>query len=271
MTDLIPQPASVAPVKGPRFRSALLLIVPLPLVLGIIGWGRHESRQAALSSTWQGLLQACTFELAFFGVILGLALWLAKPTKDELLLRFPHPWLLSLLGAGYSVAIRLAVGLLGAVILGFLLLNHLVTEESALAFAAANRPDVETVVSLKALKNDPVYYWLTLAVVSFIVAGLREELWRATSLAALRRLWPRGFGSRRGEYAAVALTSAIFGIGHIPQGMIAVAGTAAIGFLLGVIMVFHRSIWPAVIAHGFFDATSFALIPFVLDKLPKPH
>jgi hypothetical protein len=29
-------------------------------------------------------------------------------------------------------------------------------------------------------------------------------------------------------------------------------------------MVFHRSIWPAVIAHGAFNATSMALIPWVL-------
>jgi len=32
-------------------------------------------------------------------------------------------------------------------------------------------------------------------------------------------------------------------------------------------MVFHRSIWPAVIAHGAFDATTFALLPWLLEKL----
>jgi hypothetical protein len=32
-------------------------------------------------------------------------------------------------------------------------------------------------------------------------------------------------------------------------------------------MVLHRSIWPAVIAHGMFDATSMALLPWAMDHL----
>jgi len=36
-------------------------------------------------------------------------------------------------------------------------------------------------------------------------------------------------------------------------------------------MVLHRSIWPAVIAHGAFDATTFALLPFIVDLLPHAH
>jgi membrane protease YdiL (CAAX protease family) len=40
-----------------------------------------------------------------------------------------------------------------------------------------------------------------------------------------------------------------------------------LGFCLGLIMIFHRSIWPAVMAHGFFDATTFAILPWVKDLL----
>jgi hypothetical protein len=36
-------------------------------------------------------------------------------------------------------------------------------------------------------------------------------------------------------------------------------------------MVLHKSIWPAVIAHGMFDATTMALLPLVIDLLPKVH
>jgi membrane protease YdiL (CAAX protease family) len=42
-----------------------------------------------------------------------------------------------------------------------------------------------------------------------------------------------------------------------------------LGFLLGIIMVVHQSIWPAVIAHGMFDATSFALVPIALEHLQR--
>jgi hypothetical protein len=31
----------------------------------------------------------------------------------------------------------------------------------------------------------------------------------------------------------------------------------------------HRSIWPAVIAHGMFDATSLALLPWVTELLEE--
>jgi len=34
------------------------------------------------------------------------------------------------------------------------------------------------------------------------------------------------------------------------------------GFGFGLIMIYHRSIWPAVIAHGLFDATSMLVIRF---------
>jgi len=43
--------------------------------------------------------------------------------------------------------------------------------------------------------------------------------------------------------------------------------TTLLGFGLGVIMVLHRSIWPAVIAHGMFDATSLALLPWLVEKM----
>lgn len=45
--------------------------------------------------------------------------------------------------------------------------------------------------------------------------------------------------------------------------------TAVLGFLLGMIMVLHQSIWPAVIAHGFFDATSMALLPWAMEKIQQ--
>jgi len=65
------------------------------------------------------------------------------------------------------------------------------------------------------------------------------------------------------------VAAVIFGLGHLPQGVLAVAMTGLLGFGLGVIMVLHRSIWPAVIAHGMFDATSLALIPWALEKLQE--
>ena len=57
------------------------------------------------------------------------------------------------------------------------------------------------------------------------------------------------------------------------MGILAALLGGLLGLGLGLIMVFHRSIWPAVLAHGFFDATSMALIPWAMElmqHLPKP-
>jgi membrane protease YdiL (CAAX protease family) len=91
---------------------------------------------------------------------------------------------------------------------------------------------------------------------------LREELWRSAFLAGMRALWPERFGSRVGQIAAAAVAAVIFGIGHLAQGVIGAGAATLLGFGLGVIMVLHRSIWPAVIAHGAFDATTMALLPW---------
>ncbi len=51
------------------------------------------------------------------------------------------------------------------------------------------------------------------------------------------------------------------------QGWLAVGLTGLLGLGLGLIMVLHRSIWPALIAHGYFNATSFALIPWAMRQI----
>lgn len=105
-----------------------------------------------------------------------------------------------------------------------------------------------------------------------MVAGLREELWRASFLAGLRTLWPRQFGSKVGQVCAVFIAAIVFGMAHLSMGILAALFAGVLGAGLGLIMVFHRSIWPAVLAHGFFDATSMALLPWAMElmqRLPK--
>jgi len=134
-------------------------------------------------------------------------------------------------------------------------------------FANSNSPDVEAIVDVTALRENPVYFWLTVTFVSFVVAGLREELWRSAFLGGMRALWPRCFGSRGGQIAAAAIASVSFGLGHLGMGPLAAGMAALLGLGLGLIMVLHRSIWPAVIAHGMFDATTLALLPWALERM----
>jgi membrane protease YdiL (CAAX protease family) len=48
--------------------------------------------------------------------------------------------------------------------------------------------------------------------------------------------------------------------------VIAAIGAGLLGLMLGLIIVLHKSIWPAVIAHGLFDATTFALLPWWIEE-----
>jgi membrane protease YdiL (CAAX protease family) len=218
-----------------------------------------------LSQTAGGLILVCAWELFVFGLILGLACLASRPTRDDLLLRWQGKIKPVLLGAGYSVALRLALGFLVVVIGIGLVATRVMTADAFKEFISSNRPGVEKVIDVAAMRDDPVYFWLTLTVVSFVMAGLREELWRAAFLTGMKGLWPRHFGSRAGQVLAVIVCAIIFGLGHLAMGPLAVCLAGLLGVGLGLIMIFHGSIWPAVIAHGFFDATSMAMIPWVMS------
>lgn len=255
-----------------RWWIHLVLITFYLLALAAIGLTRKKSNHPALSHTASGLLLVCLLELVSFGFVFGMACLASRPSLDDLLLRWRGKAIPVLLGMGYSVALRLALGILTAFMAVFLLASHLMTTNSLRDFFEKNRPGIESMVDVQALRQNPAYLWLTLTVVSFVVAGLREELWRSAFLAGMRRLWPGLFGSRWGQVWAVLIAAIIFGAAHLSMGILAALMAGVLGLCLGLIMVFHRSIWPAVLAHGFFDATSMALIPWAMDlmnQLPK--
>ncbi|MGO8836697.1 MAG: CPBP family intramembrane glutamic endopeptidase [Limisphaerales bacterium] len=267
----VPHPAGAASINRRRWWIHLFLVGAYVLLVGMMGRAHSEARKhfPALSHTVRGLLSVCTAELLFFALVLGLALVASRASRDDLLLHWRRGFWPVPLGIGYSIALRLAISLLVMAAGIALIVTHVMTAQSLQEFVAAHRPDVETLVDISAMRENPLYFWLVLIVVSFVVAGLREELWRSAFLAGLRALWPQRFGSRAGQIGAVAIASVIFGFGHLGMGAIAVLFTGLLGFGLGLIMVYHRSIWPAVIAHGMFDATSLALLPWVAEKLPE--
>jgi membrane protease YdiL (CAAX protease family) len=265
------QLAGAVPVNRWRWWIHLMLVSAYIVLVGVMGREHREARAQvpALSHTAGGLLIVCATELLIVAVVLGLAVMASRASRDDLLLRWrPGFWPVPL-GIGYSVVLRFAVGMVMIVAGTALIVTHVTTVQSLREFLAANRPDLESIVDISALRQNPLYFWLTLTVVSFVVAGLREELWRSAFLAALRTLWPQHFGSRTGQVAAVAIAAVVFGFAHLGMGLLAVVFAGLLGFGLGLIMVWHRSIWPAVIAHGMFDATSFALLPWAAEKLPE--
>jgi len=264
--DAIPPPLK-APVSRRRWWIHLGLISGYLLVVGALGLGRKPAHAPALLHTAGGLLLVCGLELLLFGLVFALACFASQATRDELRLRWRGTFGPVLFGVGYSLALRLALGVLVGFAAVVLLATRVLTLDSLQLFFASHRPDVEALVDLAALRNDPVYFWLTVTVASFVVAGLREELWRSAFLAGMGALWPKYFGSRTGQLGAVFIGAIIFGSAHLSMGIMAAIMAGLLGLGLGAIMVAHRSIWPAVIAHGLFDATTFAMLPLVMGHM----
>jgi membrane protease YdiL (CAAX protease family) len=255
------------PVVRWRWWIHLLLITAYMFFLAAVGLTRSKTHQPALTHTAGGLLFICAVELLSFGFVFGMA-WLAsRASVDDLLLRWRGNVRPVLLGGAYSVGLRVAVAVAGAVVAIVLVATRVMTVDSMQDFFLKNRPGVENAVDVAALRDNPAYYWLTLTLVSFVVAGLREELWRSAFLAGMKKLWPRQFGSTTGQVCAVIIAAVFFGFAHLSMGVLAALLGGVLGLGLGLIMVFHRSVWPAVLAHGFFDATSMGLIPWAMELM----
>lgn len=263
-------PVLTVPKAAWRWLVMLVLLASYPLILGLLAevLGRYGIREVdhettILPKTTQGLLLVCAENVGLFALLFAGAWCFARPSLDDLWARWRRPWLTTGLGVLWSVALRLAVGILVAgVFLGLTLWQRLThgQEVSLDAF----RPKVEHLIAPEAL-HSPFYLLVAMTLVSFVVAGLREELWRAGMLVAFNALLPERWRNWRGQAAAIMFAAIIFGLGHLPQGAGGVLLTGLLGIGLGWVMTFHRSLWVAVLAHGFFDATSFFLI-WVLER-----
>jgi membrane protease YdiL (CAAX protease family) len=168
-------------------------------------------------------------------------------------------------GFGYALALRL--GLVVVIIFAAtLFLMATGTDPKQFAeFMKQNQPQTDSLFPKGALAN-PLYLLLMTTLLSFVVAGVREEFWRNATLAALRHLLPDHWGERARWITAIALSSVVFGLGHLYQGGLGVVFTALLGAGLGAVTWRHRSIWPSVFAHGFIDATSFLAAAAMASK-----
>lgn len=259
---LSPEASSIS--RG-RWWVFLLLLTVYPIAVGLISLSSAEGNSdPVLPRTVEGVMLIGSVELAIFGVVFALA-WLAsRASAEQLCLKWRGGLWPFLRGFGYSIALRIVIGILA--VAAFLIARGIFgADESQLKEAV---PRVQAIVDVKALTADPVYFLLMLTFVSFVVAGLREELWRAGMLAGLRTLFPEKFQSKAGGLLAVAIIALAFGLGHLAQGWGGVALTTLLGIGLGAIIVLHRSIWDAVLAHGFFDATSFVMLYLIARYFP---
>lgn len=233
----------------------LLLPAILPRIMGLSS--ADTASATALPPDTRGMLAVVGESIGVSAVLFSLA-WLAgRPTREELWMARKEKPVTLAWGLGWSVVLRVAVVGLILLSLAPYALRHGLDDAGALV--EENRPQLEHLLPFAAL-HDPVYVLILLTLVSFVLAGLREELWRAGMLTALLSLFPPAWRGRPGQAIAIAITSVCFGAAHFTQGPSGMVIAGVLGAGLGAIMVGHRSFWIAVWAHGFFDATTFAIL-----------
>lgn len=251
------------PPAPSRIASGLALVILSAYIAvpALLGATRSQGEGALLPETVRGILVTCGLELGLFAAAFALARALGRLRAPDLLLAWRGPWVIPR-ALGWSLALRFGIGLALATALG---IWHLVTGGSP-GNLGNLRPNVEAMVNIEALR-DPVYLFLMLTLVSFVLAGLREELWRISMVRLLGHAFPRAFAGRRGPWLALVPVAVLFGLAHTAQGWVGVVATSALGLGLGAIMLLHRSLWDAVLAHGFFNAATFAALPWLAQYL----
>jgi membrane protease YdiL (CAAX protease family) len=253
------------PNKRARWLVHLLILTAYPVTLGVFAAVNQSSNSTPMLPTEIGaLLKALSVEVVAFSVIFGLAILASRPNREELFLRWNRRLPTLVRGFVYSIALRASLFALMAAIAA---VAYAVTGGNS-QLASHLQPDTEHLVNAKALVENPAYFLLNITLVSFVFAGFREELWRAGMLAGFNALLPGGLSHPAGRWLAIGFTAIVFGLGHLPQGWGGVLLTGALGIGLGMIIVRRRSIWEAVLAHGFFDATTFVLLYLVARFQP---
>jgi membrane protease YdiL (CAAX protease family) len=104
---------------------------------------------------------------------------------------------------------------------------------------------------------------LTVCAVVYVIigAGFYEEfMFRGFLMQGLAML----FGGSRGAWTgALIIQGALFGVSHAYQNPLGMLITGTLGTLLGIlVLVSGRNLWPAIIAHGLFDASRSILFYF---------
>lgn len=211
---------------------ALLTIIIWLSVTGFI------ARRIAAAGHARHSLYA-NISLGQFGFIVAIVLanWVGEKLSGDPLERFlANIWLISDIGigevAGYSLLLCFAffaIALLSGSVSAYF-------GEKATPFALALRPRT---VSER-------FAWVMAVSPS---AGFCEEvLYRGIFLWVVLDI-------SHDPIIAVAITSFLFGLGHTPYGLTWTIGSSLFGVIAAISVLWCESLWPAIVAHTFYDMT----------------
>lgn len=101
-------------------------------------------------------------------------------------------------------------------------------------------PDIRAQLEASAAWMNSLSPWVLVFFLAIVPAFCEEFFFRGFVLSGLR--------SGMGKIGALAIVAIAFGVNH--HSAYRLIGTAGLGLLLGLLVVQHRSIWPAMLAHA---------------------
>lgn len=158
-------------------------------------------------------------------------------------------WLATGLGTG--IAIGAAIGGLVGLVLPILLLRRTPIDEI---------PAIGDIRALLPRTRGELPYGAGLA----LSAGVFEELLFRLALPALL------FGITGEGLLSIVAASALFGLLHLYQGPVGVAGTTLLGLVFAALYVLSGSILLPIVVHALIDLRSLVLIPIVVGTAWRP-
>lgn len=136
--------------------------------------------------------------------------------------------------------------------------------EPLLARVSGELPDVSMFRTLVGNEAE-LLFWI---VISWTLAAFAEEMvfrgWLTARVAEMlgseKAAGRRSLGEG-GWVAAIAITSVIFGLAHLYQGLSGMLATGITGLLFGAAyLASGRNLWCAILAHGLTDTIGFVMI-----------
>ncbi|UCG75731.1 MAG: CPBP family intramembrane metalloprotease [Gemmatimonadota bacterium] len=226
-------------LAGNRWLDALSIVVVLAPALAkllLIASGALDRTGAAAE------------RFAWWGIVAGMLmvwfiLWSRGDGPSAIGLGRPTSWPRTILLA--------LVVMVGATVVALL------AQQLAAPLTDGRGPDISR---FDRVRGNPGVLVVTLLSVWFNSAFGEELIWRGFLLTRLTHVLG---GSRGALWGSVAISSVLFGLVHVYQGLAGVVTTGVIGLVFCVFFVLvRRNLWVLIIAHGLMHLMSFTAMYF---------
>jgi len=116
-------------------------------------------------------------------------------------------------------------------------------------------------IDLTKVKMSSIGEYLVWIIIGFVLGGLLEEiLFRGFLITRISKFIKV---NKFSDLISLFITSILFGLCHLYQGLSGAISTGIIGLIFGIIFLsFNKNLWYSILTHGFVNLTSLTILYF---------